>query len=414
MSTVTSPRTADSRVSPPLGERALLACALRDEWLAHGLSTQPADRPAAEAAVVELYRLIGEPAPRFQWTSSPPAALALLRDDPRFRLPRLRLSAGAVPAGSWPPGSRLASLLSDLRARLEDRAHPLRRNASWFPTRGAAASGTAHREWLDAGHSVDALLDAAVYRALRTSVHDSVCAPLRTAWLGQDISPGLTWYGQHDAHWVGDYEVRHRAGVSTYRSGDVHRLGQWAQLARSTGWWWPGAGLCVMAERPVELSTAPIPGARHGEVRLHHPDRPAVRYADGAEVYVLDGTPVPSWVIDGPTVERIHAEPNIEVRRAAIERLGWDAYIDQAGLQLVATAPDPGNPGSTLRLYHLPRQVWGSPVRVLLVVNGSVEPDGRHRRYGLSVPADIDDPVAAAGWSYGLNGPQYAQRARRT
>jgi hypothetical protein len=45
---------------------------------------------------------------------------------------------------------------------------------------------------------------------------------------------------------------------------------------------------------------------------------------------------------------------------------------------------------------------------------GSVEPDGRHRRYGLSVPADIDDPVAAAGWSYGLTGPQYAQLARRT
>jgi hypothetical protein len=85
-----------------------------------------------------------------------------------------------------------------------------------------------------------------------------------------------------------------------------------------------------------------------------------------------------------------------------------------AGLQLVAAAPDPGNPGAKLCLYDLPRQVWGTRSRVLLVVNGSVEPDGTHRRYGLSVPAVIDDPVAAAGWSYGLTGPQYAQLARRT
>ncbi|MEV2265858.1 hypothetical protein [Nonomuraea africana] len=33
---------------------------------------------------------------------------------------------------------------------------------------------------------------------------------------------------------------------------------------------------------------------------------------------------------------RIAEEPNIEVRRCAIERLGWDVYIERAGLRLVA------------------------------------------------------------------------------
>ncbi len=37
---------------------------IRDEWLGNALSTLPADRPAAEAAISELYRHVGaEPPP---------------------------------------------------------------------------------------------------------------------------------------------------------------------------------------------------------------------------------------------------------------------------------------------------------------------------------------------------------------
>jgi hypothetical protein len=52
--------------------------------------------------------------------------------------------------------------------------------------------------------------------------------------------------------------------------------------------------------------------------------------------------------------------------------------------------------------------------RVLLVTNGSPEPDGLRRRYGINVPAVFDDPIDAAGWTYGLTGGQYARLARRT
>lgn len=131
-------------------------------------------------------------------------------------------------------------------------------------------------------------------------------------------------------------------------------------------------------------------------------------------MHVLHGTPVPEWVLSDPTAERIAAERNVEVRRTAIERIGWDSYIDQAGLRLLATAPDPGNPGCELRLYDTPRDARLPPSRLLLAVNGSVERDGQRHRYGLSVPDGIDDPVAAAGWTYGLPGEVYAQLARRT
>jgi hypothetical protein len=51
-----------------------------------------------------------------------------------------------------------------------------------------------------------------------------------------------------------------------------------------------------------------------------------VVFPDGWAVHSWHGTRVPSWVIDGPTVERIAAERNVEVRRCAIERIGWTAF----------------------------------------------------------------------------------------
>jgi uncharacterized protein DUF6745 len=400
----------------PLDERVLLACAVRDEWLRHGTSTLPADRARAEAAVTELYRLIDEPRPRFIWVPSPTAALATALDDPGSFTPS-RLRAGSAPThgADWPLAARLASLLSDLRTRMDARIGRSPSSWSWSSSGLRAAQAMSPEDALEADIPLYSVLDAVVHESLGASLRDAFRNPVRAALLpAAGDSLGLTWYGQHDAYWVAHYDVHARIGSATYRGGDAHQLGLWAELARSAGWWWPHKGMCVMAERPTEVHTEPLPNGRHGELRLHHEDSPAVRFADGAQLHVLHGTHVPAWVLTDPTVERIHRETNVEVRRCAIERIGWDSYIEQAGLQLVATAGDPGNPGSDLHLFHVPRQVWGTPARVLLVVNGSVEPDGRRRRYGLSVPANIDDPVTAAGWSYGLTGAQYSQLVRRT
>ncbi|GAA4558402.1 hypothetical protein GCM10023193_12920 [Planotetraspora kaengkrachanensis] len=51
------------------------AAEIREEWLGRALSTPPADRGAAEAAISGLYGLIGLDPPRFHWVSSPVAAL---------------------------------------------------------------------------------------------------------------------------------------------------------------------------------------------------------------------------------------------------------------------------------------------------------------------------------------------------
>jgi hypothetical protein len=151
-----------------------------------------------------------------------------------------------------------------------------------------------------------------------------------------------------------------------------------------------------------------------GPPRLHCADGPAVVWRDGWSLHFWHGTRVPAWVVNTPTVDAIHSESNVEIRRCAIEVLGWDTDIAEAGLRLCDTAGDPGNPGFSLRLYDVPAEIWGEPARVLLATNGSPERDGTRRRYGLPVPADMDTAVHAAAWTYGLSRDQYATLARRT
>jgi hypothetical protein len=373
------------------------AVGLRGEWLGHAMSTAPADRATTERCVSALYALLDRSPPAFVWVGSPAAATEVVRPEPTT----------PVPKGPWPLENRVATLVSALRERLDRRVGRAWRDPYARPT-GPPPDPLAA---LRSGYSLRSILDAGIRDPLRRAVRGSVAEPVRAALSGQT---GLCWGGQHDADWVAHYQVHHQVLGVRFAPADLAQLDLWAALARSCGWWWPREDVCVVAERPVAVRTEPVPGADHDETRLHDANGPAVLFPDGWAVHSWHGTRVPAWVIEAPTVDLITREANIEVRRCAIERIGWTAFVDMAGLALVAQAADPGNPGGDLRLYDLPREPSGPPARLLLAVNGSVERDGTRRRYGLRVPAWLDDPIDAAGWSYGLSGAQYAQLRRRT
>ena len=409
-------------------EKVRLAVALRNEWLAFGLSTESADRLAGEAAVCRLYDMAGAPPPAFEWVPSPLAALHAVRAArSRYPVIETRYLLSGQPRREMPVAARLASLGTSLRSRLDAR---IRRAAvAWPPSREDNAGTVSMYLPEDAvlsGISDRFIVVVTAGQSLRGTLTDAVAAPLRAA-LARAIGKAadddrlrtaggvIAFRGQHDASWIGYYDIRRRAGFGGYASADLSELDAWAALARSAGWWWPGEGLCVMAERPVAVHTEPLGGSYHGELRLHRADGPAIAFADGFGVNVLHGTPVPEWVLSGPTVDLIRTEPNIEVRRSAIERLGWEAYLRDAGMTFVASCPDPGNPGAELGLYDdMPGKDRGAAGRVLVVTNGTPEPDGHRRRYGISVPGNLDNPIDAAAWTYGLTGELYATLARRT
>jgi hypothetical protein len=129
---------------------------------------------------------------------------------------------------------------------------------------------------------------------------------------------------------------------------------------------------------------------------------------------------VPPDLVTGPGwgAPRILDERNAEVRRCAIERLGWDRFVAQAQLRRVGEdQPDPGNPGQFLRLYDLPgalRTRRGRPVRLLVVTNASPGRDGTRRSFGLLVPATAPDALAAAAATFGLRPEEYRALDRAT
>lgn len=247
---------------------------IRNEWLAHSLSTDPADRQAAEAAITELYRLIGADPPSFVWVDSPGAAIDSV---PPGQTLHLRAADMPWAFRDWPPASRIASEVAALRWRMDRRigkpwslewwdrnAVPLTRPLEVDPR-----SGTLFPE----------VFNAHIRDSLRFTVRDQIFAPLRAVLrdaVGESL--GIGWYGQHDAYWVAYYDAYRRLRRAHFRPSDERQLDVWATLARSCGWWWPYDGLCVIAERPAAVHAEAMPATAHGERRLHNPrgDRKSV------------------------------------------------------------------------------------------------------------------------------------------
>jgi hypothetical protein len=227
--------------------------------------------------------------------------------------------------------------------------------------------------------------------------------------------------GQWSTYLGGQWWVDWQAYTSFFRdvmglelAGDLwDRDRAYAAAQSSTGWWWPHRDFVVVTDRPRTLS---LEKTGEYDYRLHNQTGPAITWVDGAQMWFWRGVQVPQDLVegDGWSTDRILRETNAEIRRCAIERIGWDRFVSDAGLTQVGKAcPDPGNPGHELALYDVPRQIFDEPVRVLLCTNGTVERDGTRRRFGLTVPGTVRTPMAAAAWGYGLNPSQYALAQRR-
>lgn len=208
----------------------------------------------------------------------------------------------------------------------------------------------------------------------------------------------LCGWGQHDT-WLSFCWAFREFGLEA-----AYELDGLFEIARASGWWWPFDQAVILTDRPKELHL-------DAQQRLHAENGPAMSYRDGFDLYVWHGTRVPKTLIDpGWDAKTILKEPDQEVRRSAIERVGWDQFIEDAKLKQVGKpADDPGNAGQTLTLYDVPERLYGTAVRVLLCTNGTIERDGTRRRFGLTVPATINDPIEAAAWTYNWPKEDYEQ-----
>lgn len=424
------------------------------QWTAIGLSTEPADRPRAEAAMRRMYKRAGRvPPSRIVWCGSPLSMVLtrgvllktpksedvrdrvrnIVRDDVRGNVAdNVRDSvAGSVLA------SVQASIDADVWARIwrgvgasvdDGVADTLRRRVEdivRFIVNDNATDSVRSRI-LD-------IVRIIVNDSVADSVWDSVVSGVRNGvlsrvWNVREGIWGSVWdsyqdgcwgiiHGQDDAIWLALYQYYH--DVLGLREQTQWLDGLW-EFAQSAGWAIPCRDICFIAERHTTLH-------RDERGRLHCEDGPAVAYPDGWEIYAVHGVRVPGWVITDPsrlTIEAIHAERNTEIQRVMIERFGWDRYAAECGAEIVDHDERWGT------LYR--RQQDGEDILFLKVINGSPEPDGSFRQYVLPVAPnceplpDPDDPnerlgnpqeltaLNAVASTYGLTGHDYEALVVRT
>ena len=415
---------------------------IRDQWAATVLSTAPVDRAAAVEAVRRLYDTHKLPRPSLTiWMDSPlgciyaAAVIGQLREQLREQfLNQLRRRQLQDQLGRqlWFKlagqirdqfGERLGDRLRDqlsgqLRDQLSGQLQGRLNSQLWGQLRGQI-KGKLHGQLWDqlTGRPWDEFWDQ-FGGELRIQLGDQFSEHDEDRDWDEDESQDGPEHLHSVFPWNDAYALAFEGCVLPIAGRQVDpRLSALSSVVTETGWLIPMPGAVIVGARPAVL---------HRDARgdLHNPVGLALAYPDGWGFYAWHGRRVPGWVIVAPSTEAITAEENVEVRRCAIESLGWDRFIAEAGLVPVtaghgerlaaAHVPDPGNPGQRLVLYDVPERLWGSRIRLLMCINGTPEPDGTRRRYGLKVPAHISDPVEAAAWTAGLGKDEYTRMVRRT
>ncbi|MGW0198366.1 DUF6745 domain-containing protein [Nonomuraea sp. NPDC003201] len=395
---------------------------VRQEWLAHGISTEPADRAESERGVVDAYRAAGlEPPRRIIWLDSPMAGAIAT-----WLLATRRIRKDRAGARVW---NRFWDQIQvQLRAQMDIRFRP----HAWDQVRNQVRDQVRHEVWArvrthlweQAETHVRAQITGRVgnhaWGRIRQQIEDrvrtDVQAPIQAqvqAEIRDQIQAQMEdqfhvqigaqdWRrlrapvlnavaGQHEAAWLAYYDF---FGTQCTLA-EVDRLAALMRVARSSGWWWPHRTLAIITERPTALH-------RDAQGRLHSPNGPALAYPDEFAIWAWHGVRVPRNLIEeGWNTLAIMRQPDPQVRRCAIERMGWDRFIEDAGLTPIASCPDPGNPPHRLELYDLPKTLaplygYGTKVRILLCVNDTADPNGTRGLSGVPVPAHHTNPAIAA------------------
>lgn len=85
---------------------------------------------------------------------------------------------------------------------------------------------------------------------------------------------------------------------------------------------------------------------------------------------------------------------NVLARKEAIERIGFQTFIDKGIADLINDDPEYGT------LYRLPGETPSEPMVLLKVVNSTPEPDGTFSDYYLRVPPEMTDVREAVKWTF--------------
>jgi len=277
---------------------------LRSKWLERLLSTAPADRPRAEAAVGRLYRAADLPEPRrVLWFDSPFSAswvIALLvapyhqlwsqrlssglsRND-QERLDRARSALGTG-LGLADPRAALAAAGGPLGQHLQFPPVPSRMLATRFLTARYSLADDVSSLFTQHGEDDDlARAETYFWGSNRGALPSALHCPTTDRLIGN------SFFGDYSFSTMADDD--HRVGD---REPPALLAAAW-DVARSSGMWWPFEGVAIMSDRPGQLHV-------NEKYLLHRPDGPAAVFRDGWNAYAWNGKAVPEkWIMQPEAV----------------------------------------------------------------------------------------------------------------
>lgn len=269
---------AASKVDKLTPEQEAILPVVRDEWYAHGLCTDPANRPEAERGIDMVYAAASEPKPKlYLWTLSPLAGAylttALVED--KFGIDAI---ATGLPADAHVAGEASVKEIDD---KIEV---TLKFDSAW-PGRKKTYKCKVKKQ--DAYNHI-----------------------------GRRIG------GQYWAGYYAYFDAMDRIGME--------KLGQIeGQLvaAKNANWWWALDLATVIVDRPIRAVSMDEQG------RLHHDSEACIEYRDGWGVYAHHGVRIPpgkEFIFTDPkkvTGDVILKEENAELRRVMLEKVGYEPVL---------------------------------------------------------------------------------------
>jgi hypothetical protein len=276
------------------------ASEIQTTWLGYLHSTDPADRPGAEAAVRQFFRAADFEEPRhFCWFGSPLSAawaLALLAEPYSPVWPMTLSTARKDRLGRQLVEQATALVCEVLNAPTVEAARAL-----LGPPLGAGlnhAPGSVAK-WLQPELAV-ARIDLYATEPLglySVSPHLSTLARAEEHLLGSSrgvLASDLVCSGAGQiisSSYFGEYPLASMA-TDQMHCGDsppAILAAAWA-IAHRSGPWWPFLHGAVLTERPSELHL-------NADLLPHRGDGPAVLYRDGSKAYAWKGMAIPaSWI----------------------------------------------------------------------------------------------------------------------
>ncbi|MEM9599439.1 MAG: DUF6745 domain-containing protein [Pseudomonadota bacterium] len=253
--------------------------AIREQFRAEALRTDPINKEQAKAAVIALYETAGLNAPRLTLVAQSPMQAQMMR---------------ALLAGDQD------QLWGQLRGQL------------WGQLRG----------------QLGVQLGVQLWGQLRGQLGVQLGDQLKSY-------DGNYFDGAWDGSWLAFYDFPRRLGVE-YEAKTNARLDAYLNYSRKCGVAYLYPTIAIICDRPSIIRF-------DDQRRLHHDDGPALQWRDGYTIHAWHGTRLPpEWFYsDELSAKTILAHENVEQRAAGIQYYGIARLLDDLEHRIIDSDPDP-------------------------------------------------------------------------